>query len=574
MSEQDAAGRGPSFDHVAVATALRYGVCIRPVVLERRDTETGARELVPVPCGHTRESVCAPCATKHKALRLAQCREGWHLDHEPEIPRPQPTFDQTGLMYYRSDLVKALTEAEHNGDTDEVTELRAEIAWADKELTELGMRGKPPEIDTDALAAGTDTDTDTDDVENSAGEADEDEPRRRSTRRREDVPELPRLPVSDRTLGREYAGKYKPSMMITLTLPSYGHVHRDDGTPTDPDSYDYQRAAWDAIWFSRLLSRWIQNLRRAVGWNIQYFATVEPQRRGAPHVHIAIRGTVPKRILRQVTAATYHQVWWPHPDRLIYDPDGSQVPLWDRDTKTFVDPHTREPLQAWADAMEATFDDDEPAHVARFGTQVHAKGILGGSEEAKRHIGYLCKYLTKSVDEVVEATTARQHDHYDRLHETLCRTPCSDRCAVWLLYGIVPKGAGSRMQPGRCKARAHRRETLGLPGNRVLTSERWTGKTLGDHKADRMDFVRRVLAAGGIDKPEPDPRRYTWSTLAPGTRVPSRAHLLMSAIAERIAWQAEYDRAMAAAQYPPEADDGGGSGPQCCSATGEPGEPR
>ncbi|RDI54665.1 replication initiator [Nocardia mexicana] len=547
MSESGAAGRGPSFDHVAVATALRFGVCIRPVVLERRDTVTGARELVPVPCGHTRESVCPPCAKKHKALRTAQCREGWHLDHEPEIPRAEPTFDQTGLMYYRSDLVKALADAERDGNTAEQTELREEIAWADEQLTALGMRGKSPVIES-ATTAGADPVDDGGNVDSCDDDGKEDGSRRRSTRRREDVPELPRLPVAARTVGREYAGKYRPSMMITLTMPSYGRVHRDDGTPVDPDGYDYRQAAWDAVWFSRLLSRWIQNLRRAVGWNVQYFASIEPQKRGAPHAHIALRGTVPNRILRQVTAATYHQVWWPRPERMIYD--GDQVPLWDREAKTFVDPNTREPLQSWADAMEATFDGDEPAHVAQFGEQVHAKGILGGSEEANRHIGYLCKYLTKSVDEVLEATTARQQDHYGRLHETLCRTPCSDRCAVWLLYGIVPKSAGSRMQPGRCKARAHRRETLGLPGNRVLTSEKWTGKTLGDHKADRMEFVRRVLAAGGIDKPEPDPRRYTWSTLAAGTRVPSRAHLLMSAIAERIAWQEEYDRAVRAAEPP------------------------
>jgi hypothetical protein len=39
----------------------------------------------------------------------------------------------------------------------------------------------------------------------------------------------------------------------------------------------------------------------------------------------------------------------------------------------------------------------EPAHVVRFGTQVHVKSILSGTKEADRHIGYLAKHLSKGV---------------------------------------------------------------------------------------------------------------------------------------------------------------------------------
>ncbi|WP_308417556.1 replication initiator [Nocardia higoensis] len=166
--------------------------------------------------------------------------------------------------------------------------------------------------------------------------------------------------------------------------------------------------------------------------------------------------------------------------------------------------------------------------------------------KADRHIGYLCKYLTKSVTETLAARSPRQHTHFDRLHAHLARTPCSPRCPLWLLHGIVPKHAGARTRPGSCKARAHRRSSLGLPGRRVLTSTRWTGKTLGDLKADRLEFVRRTLAAVGIDKPTPEKGRYTWSTIAPGTRVPSRATLLMRAIAQRQTWRAEYEHALLA----------------------------
>jgi len=43
-------------------------------------------------------------------------------------------------------------------------------------------------------------------------------------------------------------------MGITLTLPSYGRVH-PDGTPVDASTYDYRRAARDAIHFPKLVDR-------------------------------------------------------------------------------------------------------------------------------------------------------------------------------------------------------------------------------------------------------------------------------------------------------------------------------
>jgi len=123
---------------------------------------------------------------------------------------------------------------------------------------------------------------------------------------------------------------------------------------------------------------------------------------------------------------------------------------------------------------------------------------------------------------------------------------------VWLLHGIQPLGANSRTLPGRCKSRAHRRSTLGLPGRRVLVSRKGSGKTLADHRADRMAFVTQVLATVGITKPVQDTSRLIWRKLAPGDpHVPPRTHLIMQAIAQRIAWRAEYDRALLAATGPP-----------------------
>ena len=66
-----------------------------------------------------------------------------------------------------------------------------------------------------------------------------------------------------------------PSMFITLTCPSYGRVdHR--GVPVDPARYDYDQAARDALTFAALFDRFIQNLRRYLGTDVQYFAAVEP----------------------------------------------------------------------------------------------------------------------------------------------------------------------------------------------------------------------------------------------------------------------------------------------------------
>jgi hypothetical protein len=138
------------------------------------------------------------------------------------------------------------------------------------------------------------------------------------------------LMICPRTIGRVFTaldGKsYRPSMFLTLTCDSCGKV-RDDGTPVDPSTYDHTRAARDALHFSALVDRFIQNLRRVLGYDAQYFGAVEPQKRLAPHLHMAIRGAVPRAIVRQVIAATYHQVWWPSTEVLPYD--GDELPVWD-----------------------------------------------------------------------------------------------------------------------------------------------------------------------------------------------------------------------------------------------------
>ena len=139
-------------------------------------------------------------------------------------------------------------------------------------------------------------------------------------------------------------------MFLTLTCPSYGRV-REDGTPADPDCYDYQRAARDALHFAALFDRFTQNLRRVLGYDVQYFATIEPQRRLAPHVHVAMRGTISRAELRQIIAATYHQVWWPSTDQVRFE--GDYLPVWYEARGGYLDPATGELLPTWDQALDA-----------------------------------------------------------------------------------------------------------------------------------------------------------------------------------------------------------------------------
>src|ERR1700738_3133714 len=76
--------RQPLAIDVITATADKYGVCVRPFTMEVEDHDTYEIRHVAVPCGSTVESVCGPCARKARALRMTQCREGWHLTEEPD----------------------------------------------------------------------------------------------------------------------------------------------------------------------------------------------------------------------------------------------------------------------------------------------------------------------------------------------------------------------------------------------------------------------------------------------------------------------------------------------------------
>jgi hypothetical protein len=511
-------------DEVAQRLAEDNGVCVRPLAMRRIDMTTGRVDVVATPCKSTREDQCRPCAEKARRERMVQAREGWHLEVEPFDKPADPTEHQKRLLAYRADLHAAYATAHSDGLDEDCEEIREAVAELDAEIRAAGVRGRLAPLDPLPKAV------------------------RRTTRRRQDAPDLPRRPVENRTVGEVFGGKYRPSTFLTLTLDSYGRVD-GDGAALDPDSYDYRRAARDAIHFPRLVDRFWQNTRRCVGWEVQYFGTVEPQRRGAPHFHAAIRGSIPRAELRAIAAATYHQVYWPAHDEITHS--GDRLPRWADGDKGFVDPVTGDALPTFDEATDPDVL-TEPTHVVRFGAQVHVKGILGGTEEAGRHVGYLTKYLTKSITQaagLTENASTRMREHHRRLTAELAVTPCSPRCGIWLLYGIQPKGARLSTKPGQCKSKAHKPEHLGIAGRRVLVSRKWSNKSLKDHRAERAEFVRQLLDRAGVKPSYPvDDGPFVWERTAPGdTDVPPRQVLLLHAINQRQRWRADYDAALMAA---------------------------
>ncbi|MFC7645496.1 replication initiator [Streptosporangium lutulentum] len=226
---------------VAIEVAKLNGVCIRPIELRRLDVHTGQSESFDVPCGATQEAKCPPCAKRNRQLRMAQCREGWHLEAEP-VAEPNPsTEEQQWLIEFRADVQAKRDEAERDGHGEEVADWDEAIVGIDAEINASGIRGN--------VLGGRSA------------------PKRsRSTRRRQDAPDLPKRAKQDTTLGRTFSAPdgrvYRPSLFVTLTLPSYGRIRSGQGVPVDPSTYDYAAAARDALHFSKLVDRFVQNLRR------------------------------------------------------------------------------------------------------------------------------------------------------------------------------------------------------------------------------------------------------------------------------------------------------------------------
>ena len=226
--------------------------------------------------------------------------------------------------------------------------------------------------------------------------------------------------------------------------------------------------------------------------------------------------------------------------------DGDHLPVWDEATDTYVDPRTGEVLPTWDEALDAIGDHDEPRHVVRFGDRFDAQGVLAGSKDASRCIGYLTKYLTKHVG-----------DCHRPAPKTRPRTPTGSPKRSDMSRARRPARTGcatgsSRRTPGRACGQAAARERptaasiSAMAGGRVLVSPKWSGKTLADHRGDRKAWLTGMLGLRATD-----PTRYTWEPVKPGDpdHMPNGQRLL-HVVADRIQWQTALEQARRRAAMP------------------------
>src|SRR5690242_823705 len=106
----------PLSREVVRAAAVDHGVCIRPIAVRRIDLTTGQTEVVDVPCGATLAGKCPSCAERARRLRVAQCREGWHLDAEPIQQSTPPNAEQRTLATVRADLERVRVDTDEAGE--------------------------------------------------------------------------------------------------------------------------------------------------------------------------------------------------------------------------------------------------------------------------------------------------------------------------------------------------------------------------------------------------------------------------------------------------------------------------
>ena len=78
----------------------------------------------------------------------------------------------------------------------------------------------------------------------------------------------------------------------------------------------------------------------------------------------------------------------------------------------------------------------------------------------------------------------------------------------------------------------------------MLTSRKWSGKTLADHRAERKAWLTEMLGL-----PATDPARYSWELVEPGDQdhMPTGQRLL-HVVADRMRWLQALDQARRRAQ--------------------------
>ena len=261
----------------------------------------------------------------------------------------------------------------------------------------------------------------------------------------------------------------------------------------------------------------MQNLRRYLGYEVQYFAAVEPQRRLAPHVHIAMRGTVSRAELRRVLAATYHQVWWPSTTTVKYD--GDELPVWDEATGNYLDPATGEVLPTWDQALDA---------IGRSGRAVACGPVRGPVRRPGRAVRIQGRRAVHRLpDQVPHQAGRRLPPGPDRRPARPRRRGWPRRCGISRARrgartgsgtASSPRTPGPAWPPAAARARPTTPITSATPGAGSWSpasgpARPWpTTAPTGKSGCWPRSVFRQLTRPGTPGNPSRPPTRTTWST--------------------------------------------------------------
>ena len=461
--------------------AVEHGACIRPIQLRRTNLDTGAVDQVLVPCGHTLARVCPSCADRAKTLRAAQCREGWHLEDEPDTTPDPATDDQKWWITLRAEAQQHRDQAAAAGqDTADFDELIAEL---DAEITTAGLRGKAAPGQARAAAPLDPPPSGRPGPAPPQGQP----PHRGQDLHRAGRQDLPPVPVRHADVpvvraGRRGRSTRRPGSPMSMTGPpatpctsprcSTGSSRTCAATsattcntspPSNPSGGSPRTSTSPCAAPSPGPSS-------AASW------PPPTTRSGGPTP--APSNTVTAASCRSGTST---------PAATSTRPPGKSSPAGTRPSTSSATSPTTWPGSGFRPGRPRRIQGRWPVH--RLPDQVPDQaGRRLPPGRHRRSNGRMRPGWPRRCD------TSRAH----RGARTGSGTASS------------PRTPGPAWSPAAARARPTTPDHLGHAGRRVLASRKWSGKTLADHRADRKEWLLETLGLSATD-----PARYSWEPVAP-----------------------------------------------------------